>query len=98
MTEGAQEQHFILRVQDAELASKLRGWLRDSDKPSDKIGEIRLLFEQRKQALRSTPAPEHTSTPPPQQHHSTTAAPCMGAGSLLLSCRRHTFSSTSLLC
>jgi hypothetical protein len=54
MAEGAQEQHFILRVQDAELASKLRGWLRDSDKPSDKISEIRLLFEQREQEHRNT--------------------------------------------
>lgn len=62
MAEGAQEQHFILRVQDAELASKLRGWLRDSDKPSDNIGEIRLLFEQRKQALHSASAPKHTPT------------------------------------
>jgi hypothetical protein len=39
------EQHFILRVQDAELASKLRGWLRDSDKESDRIDELRLLFD-----------------------------------------------------
>lgn len=39
------EQHFILRVQDAELAGKLRGWLRDSDKDSDKIEELRLLFD-----------------------------------------------------
>jgi hypothetical protein len=39
------EQHFILRVQDAELASKLRGWLRDSEKESDRIDELRLLFD-----------------------------------------------------
>jgi hypothetical protein len=65
MAEGAQEQHFILRVQDAELASKLRGWLRDSDKPSDKISEIRLLFEQRKHALCLMRAPTQAPPLPP---------------------------------
>lgn len=50
MAEG--EQHFILRVQDAELAGKLRGWLRDSDRDSDKIEELRLLFDDGKQTRR----------------------------------------------
>lgn len=34
------EQHFILRVQDPELADKLRGWLRDGH-----TLDIRLLFD-----------------------------------------------------
>lgn len=38
------EQHFILRVQDAELANRLRGWLRDT---AHIDGDVRLLFEQR---------------------------------------------------
>lgn len=44
---AAEEQHFILRVQDAELAGRLRGWLRESGKESDSIKDIRLLFESR---------------------------------------------------
>ena len=36
------EQHFILRVQNPELASKLRGWLRDT---TNIQGDVRLLFE-----------------------------------------------------
>lgn len=39
------EQHFILRVQDAELAARLRGWLRGSERDSDKLEELRLLFD-----------------------------------------------------
>lgn len=36
------EQHFILRVQNAELASKLRGWLRDQAT----VDNISLVFDQ----------------------------------------------------
>lgn len=36
------EQHFILRVQNAELASKLRGWLRDQAT----VDDISLVFDQ----------------------------------------------------
>jgi hypothetical protein len=39
------EQHFILRVQNPELASKLRGWLRDTNTVE---GRVRLLFDSRK--------------------------------------------------
>lgn len=39
------EQHFILRVQDAELAARLRGWLRGNERDSDKLEELRLLFD-----------------------------------------------------
>lgn len=35
------EQHFILRVQNPELAERLRRWLRDSEN----IEEVRLLFD-----------------------------------------------------
>jgi hypothetical protein len=36
------EQHFILRVQNAELAGKLRGWLRDQTT----VENISLVFEE----------------------------------------------------
>jgi hypothetical protein len=41
------EQQFILRVQDPDLAGRLRGWLRDKEN----IEEIRLLFESREPVL-----------------------------------------------
>ena len=36
------EQHFILRVQNPELAARLRGWLRDA---VNLDGALKLLFE-----------------------------------------------------
>lgn len=42
------EQHFILRVQNPELANTLRAWLRDK---ANIEGDVRLLFESRRCCL-----------------------------------------------
>jgi hypothetical protein len=54
---AVEEQHFILRVQDPELAGRLRGWLRESGKESDNIEDVRLLFESSASGPACTPVP-----------------------------------------